>query len=406
MSETITLNSQQQAALDGALCWWAEIQQLKRAKPLAVISDHMKPVYIIAGLAGTGKTTLVKSIIKAMDLNFSEVQYIAPTGKAAAVLRRKGNVGACTLHRFAYLCLGEYENEQTGEDEPLFVARGALDHTPKLVVLDEGSMVSRQDREVLLSFNIPVIVLGDQGQLEPVKGTAGFELATAADSTLTEIMRQAEESNIIRAAGFVREGYQLPDREYPDVSSVTGYPSTSELYEYIGLDGASQIICGRNATRRDINAEVRSRAGFTAPLPMVGEKIICRFNDHNRGIMNGEQFTVVEVAREAKGDSADSVDSEGKPRWFIKVRSLDDGRVVEGRFNCDCFMADCDSEHYKDAMKSIGAWDFGYAITCHASQGSEWSRVMLIDEDIPGTNRSKWRYTGMTRAVDFLKYFK
>lgn len=391
--EEITLNGQQTAAVAAAVAWWREVQAIRRRDRHARLP---RPVFVVAGLAGTGKTTLVKSIVKA--LNVVNVQYIGPTGKSAAVMRRKGNYGAITLHRFAFLCVGEHPNDRTGEDEVVFVARGTPETMAQLVVMDETSMVGGFEVDTLLAFGIPVIALGDHGQLEPVKARAGIDLENNADVTLTEIMRQEEESNIIRAAGFVRQGFNLPVREYSDVSVRDGYPSIEQLAEFAGLNGLHQIICARNDTRRDINNDVRSHLGFKGSMPKKGEKIVCRFNDHNRGIMNGEQFIVQETAR-LDPDGEDDV-------WIIRVKSLDDDRELTARFNPGCFLAKFGSDDYNKAAKSVGAWDFAYAVTCHTAQGSEWDEVMVIDEQITGVSRSRWRYTAITRAAKRLIFYR
>ncbi|WVW37803.1 Dda-like ATP dependent DNA helicase [Aeromonas phage Gekk3-15] len=399
----ITLNGGQGSAVQSLQEWWDAIQKVRQKYGKhAIIADYMRPYFVIAGLAGTGKTTIVKYGVRAIGLHPHKCVFIAPTGKAASRLRAKGNAGAMTLHSFAYLCLGEFEDERTGEDQPVFIERGSLDFVPDLVVLDEGSMVSARDRETLVSFNIPLVVLGDHGQLDPVNAVAGFDLENGSDVKLEEIERQGADSNIIRAAMFVRQGYQLPERDYPDMKVIRGYPSTEKFVEFAGLDGVSQILCGRNETRRSINSEVRAALGFTAPLPKKGEKIVCTFNQRNHGVMNGELYIVdgfpeKPTMEEYRGDDHDV--------WFIPLVSTDDGRKVRARFNPKCFLAEVDSDEHKEALKHAGGWDWGYAITVHKSQGSEWDNVLLVDESMSG-NKAKWRYTGITRAALYLEYWR
>lgn len=404
MPDNIVLTAGQEVAVTGARSWWGDITTRRARNRHAMLP---KPVYGIAGLAGTGKTTIVKIIVREIQRAIGRelfVQYLGPTGKSAAVMRRKGNRGAVTLHRFAFICLGEYKNDE-GEEFLAFQQRGALDVVPDLVVLDEGSMVGAFELDTLVQFGIPIIILGDHGQLEPVNSKVGYDLNNA-DVKLEEVMRQAEESNIIRAAMFLRSGKQLPERKYDDFEVIIGYPDPEELAAYAGLDGERQIICGRNATRRSINAEVRKSLGFIGNMPKKGEKLICKYNDHNRGIMNGEQFIVLEVPRlDPEFDSSEADDGETE-RWIIKVKSLDDGREVMARFNPGCFLSKYESEDYKQAMKCIGAWDFGYAITCHSAQGSEWPEGIVIDENVNGCNRAKWRYTAVTRFSRHVKYYR
>lgn len=403
MSNKITLNSEQLAAIAGFKAWWSQIKEVRAKHGRSVhLAAHMRPVYVITGLAGTGKTTLAKYAVKEVGLTDVQCQPIAPTGKAASRLRQKGMWRAMTLHSFAYLCVGEHENDDTGEKEPVFIGRESVDEVPELILLDEGSMVTGYDRDVLLGFNIPILVLGDHGQLEPVKGTAAFDLEHDADAKLEDIERQGKDSNIIRGANFVRQGFILPERNYHDMKVIIGYPDPEKFKEFAGLDGSHQILCGRNNTRQSINNEVRQLLGFTAPIPQVGEKILCRFNQRTYNVWNGELFTVMSPPEMYN----EEVDTGNVDQWYINVKSLDDGREIRCKFNVACFTEDQNSEEYKDALKSQGGWDYGYAITVHSSQGSEWPNVLLIDEQMSGGNKAKWRYTGITRAAERLEYYR
>jgi exodeoxyribonuclease-5 len=154
----------------------------------------------------------------------------------------------------------------------------------KLVVLDEVSMVGPEMAADLLSFGKRILVLGDPGQLPPIKGAGAFT-AQEPDVMLTEIHRQAAESAVIRLATMARLGEPIPYGQHDEFAwKMSQRNVTAEML----LNGA-QVICGLNATRFALNNAMRRAAGFDGgPLPTgPGEKVICLKNDHSLGLLNG-----------------------------------------------------------------------------------------------------------------------
>jgi exodeoxyribonuclease V len=353
---------------------------------------HRKQVFFLTGSAGTGKTSLAMAAATICVPNTGRVTFIAPTGKAAARLREKGCDGARTLHSFAYNPRGEDE-----EGDPIFHEKEVLDTMPSLVVMDEASMVGEWDMNAVLKHGIPVLALGDLGQLPPVK--APYSLTPDhVDFELTQILRQNADSNIIRAAALVRQGKVLPDREYDDVRIRTGIANLEMMIYH--TEGDSQILCSFNSTRVAINRMVREALNFAdSDLPKVGEKVICTYNQHQYGVMNGEQGIIV-AFEELPEHEADMNETDNM--MFVKIRSLSDGKVRRAKFNPDCFSRD--GEVAKDALKSIGGFTYGWCITTHKSQGSEWDRVLVIDE--PMGDVAKLRYTAYTRAKQTLTVYR
>jgi exodeoxyribonuclease V len=350
-----------------------------------------KPVFFVTGQAGTGKTSFARGAVEALGLRGYEVVYIAPTGKAASRLRQKGCDGAKTLHQFVYNVRGEDE-----EGEPIFQAKGYLDQKPRLVVLDEGSMVGKYDMDTLLSHCSAVLALGDLGQLLPVNAPQSLTPAMV-DHELTEIMRQAEGSNIIRAASYLRKGRQLPLREYDDVKVRAGKPPLQQLLDH--ADENTQILCSYNKTRVALNNEIRAALGFSGNTPQKGEKVMCWFNQHDRGFMNGEQG-IVQGYEEARDDEYD--ENDPAEMLMLVIKSLTTGKTKRVKFNPLSF--DPDETISKDALKAPGGFQFGYVATIHKSQGSEWSRVLLVEE--PMGDYAKLMYTGATRAQEHLTIYR
>lgn len=154
--------------------------------------------------AGTGKSTLVKFIIAALNLKPEEVSYIAFTGKAAKVLSQKGCPNAMTAHKLLYKFKlksdGRYIREpKINLDNPHL----------KLIIVDEISMLPKEMWELLLYHRIPIICCGDPEQLPPINPDTNNHVLDNPHVFLDEIMRQAQESEIIRLSMHIREGKEL-----------------------------------------------------------------------------------------------------------------------------------------------------------------------------------------------------
>jgi exodeoxyribonuclease V len=144
------------------------------------------------------------------------------------------------------------------------------------------------------------------------------------------------------------------------------------------------VICGRNSTRRHLNHQIRQRLGFTGPLPSIGEKLLVLRNRHRAGLMNGELVTVT-GARAEKGG-------------FLPLTvATEDSRLVQINAPIDLLLTD--DSNGAGAQGDPVTW--GYAITGHKSQGSQWDNVLLFDEsNCFRENRWRWLYTAITRAVE------
>ncbi len=380
---------------------------------------HNNQIFFLTGFAGTGKTSLARA---AADCCTRSVAFIAPTGKAASRLRQKGCPDAKTMHNLVYRPVGEDD-----EGKPIFEQKEIKeDEFPDLIVLDEASMVNEYDMNTITKHGIPVLALGDLGQIPPVNGKQALTDADV-NHNLIEILRQEAESNIIRASIYARNGqWPLPSREYKDVKVVRGKrPNIEELINH--CDDDSQIICSYNRTRADVTQEIREYFGYKQILPQPGEKVMCWYNQHDFDFMNGEQgillhFEDIWTYRKGQGRKQVSfadvqaynpgrmVDSVGeeKQRYeigdtFIAVlRSLTTGKEQRVIFNPDSFNRDEDIS--KAAKKGAGGFDFGYVCTVHKAQGSEWKRVLLIDQPMRG-NIEKMAYTAVTRASEHLTIY-
>lgn len=380
----LILNDQQAEAVEKAVTWYKGLRD----------RTHRKRFHFISGYAGTGKTTVANIIAKRCVGD--SVQYIAPTGKAASRLRQKGCANARTLHQFLYRVVGVTQDD---EEAPIFVAKGSLDERPLLIVLDEACMVGSWDVDNLLALNIPILVLGDIGQVPPV-GAAAFFTEERVDTLLTEIMRQGKESNIIRASFFVRTGGRLPVREYEDVKVRIGRPKMADVKAHCSED--SVMLCAYNTTRKRLNALARAAMGFSGVTPQIGEKVMCTFNQHETGVMNGEQGIVVGYEMLGIDDAAKD---ENEGLMWMTIRSLTYGTEQKVFFNPLCFTEE-DEEIRQMYYKKKGGYDFGWALTIHKSQGSEWDNVLMMEETLTSIPYAKLIYTGITRAAKTLMFFR
>src|ERR1700754_4502796 len=254
---------------------------------LRKVSDWMKArpgsggvpaVFRLFGYAGTGKTTLAQHIAEGVD---GEVKFAAFTGKAALVMRNKGCDDASTIHSLIY------RTRESGVEQPSFEL---WDEAPaskaKLIVIDECSMVDAELGRDLMSFDCPLLVLGDPAQLPPIQG-GGFFTNCEPDSMRTEVHRQAQDDPIVRMSMDVREGRALEAGQYGE----------SEVVRRSSLDpervmSADQVLVGRNNTRRSYNMRVRQKLNIEDPLPVAGDKLVCLRNNRKKGLFNGGLWRV------------------------------------------------------------------------------------------------------------------
>jgi exodeoxyribonuclease-5 len=259
-----------------------------------------------------------------------------------------------------------------------------------LIVLDEVSMVGPEMAADLLAFGKPILVLGDPGQLPPIKGTGAFTEAKP-DIMLTEIHRQAGESAIIRLATMARQGIDIPPGEHD--AHVWKLPQNMVRPEQMLRGG--QVICGRNDTRRWLNSQIKQAAGFPAPYPGgQDEKLICLKNRHDLGLVNGMFLSLDEIRHEsdlafsATMTTEDGIAISGRHR-FYKGHYDDHVRYDRERLTRD----------YRE-MRGLIESSWGYAITCHKAQGSQWTNIVVYDDGLSRTaeDRNRWLYTAITRA--------
>jgi exodeoxyribonuclease V len=339
-------------------------------------------VFRLFGYAGTGKTTLARHIADEAD---GEVKFAAFTGKAASVMRGKGCRGASTIHGLIYRA------RESGEEIPSF---DLWDEAPaskaELIIIDECSMVDAELGRDLLSFGVPVLVLGDPAQLPPIQG-GGFFTEAEPDAMLTEVHRQAQDDPIVRLSMDIRAGEHIEPGRYGETEVLRkGDLDPQRVLE------ADQVLVGRNATRRSYNARMRERRGFEDEMPSAGDKLVCLRNNRKKGLFNGGLWTVKERSGRKGAKS-------GVQTGIMTMRLLPDDetatRGVKVSVRPECFSGGIEQVDWQ-RRKPYDEFDYGYVLTVHKAQGSQWDDVVLFDESFAfPDSRERWLYTGVTRAA-------
>jgi len=468
----IRLTNDQKNAVEKIRKWWG---------------DKKNFTFTLTGYAGTGKTTTLREALKELDISWSRVCFMTYTGKASLVLREKG-IPANTVHSSIYVPtvtteekLPKMERRETSEEyskrvEELRVskkipikkrlafrkkAKDQIKAMYDIFIIDEVSMISKEMMDEIMSFELKVLVLGDIGQLNPVKGAVN-DLLLKPDHNLEEVHRQAKESPFIKLTELIRKGR----------SNEIGYGWYGDNIVFLReinwdshlIRTADQILCWKNSTRKEINNLARWHyEKDTSKIIDEGEKLICLKNDYSVGMNNPTLLAI--KGRENLNASSDLLESvsdiplKEQARFYnlplvngmigyasnvvtgtkevIGETSIDLIAILEGEkikeektLKID-FRPTFGREHeYYDKIpidlptirdgKKIdhlktkngkGYFDYGYAITVHKSQGSEFDNVLVVNE-MPYNFKDydKWLYTALTRhkknlvVVDRINY--
>lgn len=356
-------------------------------------------VFRLGGHAGSGKTTVIREIV---EQHRDDLNIIVTTlaGKAAAVLRDKGLHDAVNLHQVIYApnadVLAERDRllaDMRATTDPghartlrreldelgprMFSRREALD--ADLIIVDEASMISGQTAEDLRRYGVPILAVGDPGQLPPVDRSEHLLpplfAAQVPDVVLVTNHRSAGQEAIERAAYAARQGMALPADVMVTDPDLTAY---------------DVVLVWRNAARVDLLQRRREALGRPVDRPVPGDVVMVWRNDHARGVFNGSTFTVDQV-EEGDDDHADA--------WFVRTTTGEYLDVYKGGFRTAGELDDLSRLATKRLTAVVAT--FGDVVTVHKAQGSEWPRVLVIDHPtkvMSNDDQRRWRYTAVTRA--------
>ena len=372
---------------------------------IAVERYHsQEPWTCIAGYAGSGKSTLIKFIIQALDVEPEEVAYVAFTGKAATVLKQKGCANAVTAHKLLYKSIPKSDGKY------IFKPKLVLDEDYKVIVVDEVSMLPKTMWDLLLSHKIYVLAMGDPEQLPPINKDEDNLVLSKPHVFLDEIMRQAQESEIIQLSMHIREGKPLSTFQcnQQQVQILSPKDLVQGVYEW-----PDQILCGTNAKRNEINNIIRSLNGYSLE-PMIDDKIISLknhwevYSKNENPLTNGAIGNITNIRKE----------TISVPRYIyskpIDVLVVDFKNEEDDSYSNICidYKALVTGEktltpkqeflmnRSKILPEAPYEFAYGYAITTHKAQGSEWDNVLVFEERFPFDvfEHRRWLYTAVTRA--------
>jgi exodeoxyribonuclease-5 len=370
------------------------------------LQTNNQPFWRLSGGAGCGKTVLTSYILNnftEVTRSLKQVAVCTLAWQAALVLRRKGIHSASSIHSLFY-SLDRDHFERTGEmrfnQRPIEEIRT----TYGLIVVDEAGQTDQDMRDDILAYGVPVLFVGDAGQLPPVAKEGrklteeDLNFMARAESVLTEVHRQALDSPIIQLAYMAREGKFIKYGKYgPGVMKI----SQEEVSDTL-LERSTMVVCGKNKTRQSLNARIRETLGIPKnTMPVKGERLRMFNTYKERSLFNGETLTVVSTEQEGYPlrDSAQhfvtAVKDDNNFPFTLKLNFQD--RTIlpyEGNVRAQY--------HYKKEQGIIDV-DFARVVTCHKAQGGQSPKVLVYEERFGDRDfHRRWLYTAITRAEEKL----
>lgn len=430
-----------------------------------ILSNKKDAIFLLKGFAGTGKTTLIGTLVNSLWKTAMKSVLMAPTGRAAKVMSNYSNTPAFTIHRKIY-----FPKKQSGGGVQFVLAPNK--HRNTVFIVDEASMIpdTPADSKLfengsllddLLQFiysghNCKLILIGDTAQLPPVK----LNLSPALDADrlemdynkevvrieLDEVVRQAENSGILANATLLREqlqntyfdSFQFDLGSYPDIVRLIDGNEIQEAIDTSYAENGKEetaFIVRSNKRANLYNENIRSRILYLENEIAVGDYMMVVKNNYfwldpktEAGfIANGDIIEVLEIFSikelysfkfaEVKVQMVDYPNQ--KP--FETVLLLDTIQSVtpslsyeDGNRLYQNVMEDYAEEKSKykrflgvKGNKYFNALQvkFSYAITCHKSQGGQWNTVFVEQPYLPnGVDKDylRWLYTAITRAKNQL----
>ena len=383
-----------------------------------LFNDTTSKYKVIGGVAGSGKSTIIPYMIQLCGQSFDittgwgNVAICAYTGKAVMNLKRKGMANATTLHSFLYVT--KYEDDPiTGGKKVIYTPRSrSFFRNIRLLIVDEASMVNKEMYDQIMSLPFKTLYIGDHFQLPPVNDN--FNIMRNPDFKLERIHRQEEGNPIVQLADLARHQKPLP-------LGIFGSSKHTRSFDKDSLVNFDEIITWTNATKDAVNDLIRLKKGFPKDDPQEGDKMIVKMNNRGKNVYNGQIVYLMSQPTKYKHGG-----------WNVEF-------VDELAYNDPYIMAQTDSttkaiasvhlpKSELDRLRSLPPvqrkdWgkrkqenpyqihlDWGYAITCHAAQGTSWQNIAVMLEDrmkgvMTSEEYSRFVYTAITRAEESVTIF-
>lgn len=354
-------------------------------------------IFTLGGYAGTGKTTILGYTMREFRAQLRKEQgsvsigYCCYTGKAADVLRKKLRaVDAIGPNDYCGTIHGMIYKPIPGSDPVEFIRQENLEHD--MILIDEASMVNKEILQDLQSYGVPIVAIGDHGQLPPIKGS--FNLMEKPDFRLEKIHRQAADNPIIKLSMLAREEGKIPFGTFSKGVWKARCKRVDIFKKLLDMGKLfdAMVLCGYNKSRVDMNYQIRRMLGQDKNYPVPKEKVICLRNNRNRMIFNGMIGTLKAIK---------PVDNL---RYWATAEM--DGRDVSMHMSIPQFgnpkTIDPNPMGYRGKQyAAIELFDWAYALTVWKAQGSECPVVVVFEQRNKYMDDDTWRrwlYTAVTRS--------
>jgi len=428
-----------------------------------IIDNYTKSIFLIKGYAGTGKTSIVNSIVKTLRQFENNSVLLAPTGRAAKVLSSYTGKNAYTIHKKIYR-----QKSSTDGFGSFVLNFNKLSDT--FFIVDEASMINEQSKEIsafgsgnllkdLIDFvelgkNCRLILIGDTAQLPPVK----LDISPALDNSilesygykvievyLTDVIRQAKNSGILNNATLIRNQIAIGNSNMPnfklnnfsDIEQISGLDLIETIetaYNKYGIENV-MVVNRSNKRANDYNSGIRNRILYREEEISQGDYLMVvknnyfwlPENENTEFIANGD---IVELLRIRNIE-----DLYGFRFADAKIRLIDyKDMEIDVKIILDTLNSNTASLNYDDSKKLYNtiAEDyaniknkkkqfekirenpyfnalqvkFAYAVTCHKAQGGQWKAVFVdqgyLTKEMINTEYLRWLYTAFTRATEKL----
>jgi len=427
-----------------------------------ILGKNSDQIFVIKGYAGTGKTTIVRSLVQSLPSVKGKTSLLAPTGRAAKVLSNYTKKQAYTIHKKIYF------KKSTSEGGFAFQLQQNL-HNDTIFIVDEASMISSSGGlsnagsllDDLISYvfngtNCKLILIGDTAQLPPV----GLDISPALDIDflkasyyfkvdffeLTQVVRQTENSGILTNATTIRNQIKENKNSKPhfdlnnfkDVIRINGdelEDALNDAYNKYGAEDA-MVICRSNKRANIFNQQIRARIRWQENELSSGDYMMVVKNNYfwlpeesKAGfIANGDIIQLTSIGKIQEMHGFRFAD--------VRMRMIDypDEPELETRLLLDTIMSESPalsqgenkrlytsvSADYSDIgdrgmrLKKVKEdkffnalqVKFAYAVTCHKAQGGQWPCVFVeqgyLTDDMINTEYLRWLYTAVSRATEKL----
>lgn len=428
-----------------------------------ITSNEPDRLFLLKGYAGTGKTTMLGTTVKTLDIMRQKSILLAPTGRAAKVFSEYAGHKAFTIHKKIYrqksltADSAEFSLSENLHKDTLFIVDEASmisNESPGIVVFGSGCLLDDLIQYVYSGENCKLVLIGDSAQLPPVFLTAspalnagfleGYNLKVT-EVQLTQVVRQHENSGILYNATKIRKALNygmtnmfplIRTDSFADIKRITGNDLIEEIASAYDRDGIDDtvIICRSNKHANRYNNGIRNRILYREEEVSSGDRLMIVKNNYFWGethegfdfLANGE---IVEVLRVRHTE-----EMHGFHFCNVLIRFIDHDTEIELKIMLETLQSEspalskeCNDRLFasvardyeeignkRDRLKKIKndiyfnalQVKYAYALTCHKSQGGQWNNVFLdigyVNENMMGTEFYRWLYTAFTRAKKHL----